>query len=250
MILGRLAGTCALALIGGTIVAATPAVAQDRAVIGAGVAVVADYRGSDDYRIIPAPIIDVQLGSLFASMSDGVGLYVADTSALKVGASVAFVRGYRQRDVPVGVERLANAPGARLFAKAEAGGLKAGISVTRSLGGTDGIVIDGDFSYPVSIGTRVVLAPSLSTSWASKRHMNRYFGVTRVEAENSGLPVYRAGSGMQEIGAGLTANMRLSSRLNLTGSVQMGRLFDKAADSPLVERRWQPVGFVGVSYGF
>lgn len=250
MIPGRLVGPRALTLIGVAIFAATPAVAQDRAVIGAGVAVVPDHRGSDDYRIIPAPFIDVQTGRLFASMTDGIGLYVSETSALKVGASVTFVRGYRRQDVPVGIDRLANAPGARIFAKADLGGVKSGLGVTRSLGGTDGLVVDGDLTYPVALGDQFVLAPSLAMSWASKRQMNRYFGITRAEAANSGLAVYRAGSGMQDIGAGLTANLRLSDRMNVAGSVRMGRLFDNAADSPLVERRWQPAGYVGVSYGF
>ncbi|MFC4256352.1 MipA/OmpV family protein [Altererythrobacter xixiisoli] len=231
---------------------ATSAQAQDsdRVTLGVGVIAAPGYQGSDDYRVLPAPIIDVQIGRFFAGMNNGVGVHVIDTPDLKTGASVTFVRGYRRGDLPDGLDTLADAAGARLFASARLAGISAGISATRSLGGTAGTVADLSLSYPIRSGERLMLIPSVSTSWASDKAMDRYFGITAAEAQASGLDEFHTSAGFRDMTASMTANYRLSGRLSLVGMAGMTQLFDKAADSPMVKHRWRPMGLVGVTHRF
>lgn len=223
----------------------------DHLTIGAGVAAVPDFEGADDYRVHPFPLLDVKIGRIFANVADGIGYNVIDLPGFEMGASLTYVRGYRRRDVPDGVDRLSDAAGGRLFARLRQGRLSATIGATRSFaGGTRGVVAGARLSYAVDVDERLTIIPTLATSWANGKHMRRYFGISPSEVAASGLSPYRPSSGFKDISALATANYRLAGGLSLTGSTGVSRLLDKAADSPLVEQRWQPTGFVGVSYSF
>ncbi|MPT47269.1 MAG: MipA/OmpV family protein [Sphingobium sp.] len=224
---------------------------RDHVTLGAAVAAIPNYQGADDYRIQPLPVIDVRLGQFFASMADGVGLHVIDTPSFKVGGSITYVRGYRRRDVPNGIGRLSDAAGGRLFTSVNLGGVHATVGATRIFGGgTHGTVADARISYPVQANERITVIPTLSTTWANDKHMRRYFGITPAEATTSGLTSYRPSGGFKDASALVTTLYRLSDNLNLSGSAGITHLFDKAGDSPLVEQRWQPVGFLGIAYSF
>src|SRR3546814_5670518 len=99
---------------------AVPAIASaqsgDHVTLGAGAGVVPDNQGSDDYRFLPIPVIDAQYGQFFVSLRNGIGVNVIEIGQLTAGASVALVGGYRRRDVPDGVRRVAPTAGGRLFA--------------------------------------------------------------------------------------------------------------------------------------
>src|SRR3546814_18002906 len=41
---------------------------DDHVTLGAGVAAVPDFEGADDYRILPVPVLDVQMGRFFAGL--------------------------------------------------------------------------------------------------------------------------------------------------------------------------------------
>lgn len=105
------------------VVAVNRASAQqdDHITIGASVAAVPDYQGADDYRVLPFPLLDVQIGRAFANLGDGIGYNVIDTAGFKAGGSVTYVRCYRRRDVSDGLDRLSDAAGGRLFASLRQG---------------------------------------------------------------------------------------------------------------------------------
>lgn len=70
-----------------------PAQAQDRVVLGAGVAVTPTYQGSDDYRVLPLPTIDIKKGWFFANLRNGIGIEPIDTGVVSAGVSAVFVQG-------------------------------------------------------------------------------------------------------------------------------------------------------------
>ena len=228
----------------------TGARAQDSTTVGLGVAAVPTYQGSGEYRVLPFPLLNINIGPFFAGMVDGVGMHVIDTPSFKIGGSVTYVRGYRHRDVPEGKDNLSDAAGARLFTTLRMAGFTATLGATRSIGGTKGTVADLRISYPMMVSPKLVVIPTVTTSWASDKHMNRYFGITQREANVSGLGQFSTSSGFKDVNAGITTNYRLADGLNLTANVGMSYLFDRAADSPLVQHRLRPMGFAGVSYSF
>ncbi|WP_165830951.1 MipA/OmpV family protein [Sphingomonas pokkalii] len=229
---------------------AAAAAGRDRIVVGASVGVVPGYQGSDAMRVLPLPAIDIRQGWFIANMFNGIGVAFEPQKNVTVTGGVTFVQGYRKRDAPAGIDSLADAAGARVTVSIRERGLVATLGMTRSLGVTDGTLADASLAYPIRAGNRLFVIPSASISWADRRYTDRYFGISAAEAIQSGLPRYRANGGIRDIGAGITANYRLSPRWGLTGSVRGTRLVGDAADSPLVRRRTNVAAFAAITYRF
>ncbi len=231
--------------------AAASAQSGDHVTLGASAGVVPDYQGSDDYRFLPIPVIDAQFGQFFVSLRNGIGVNVIEIGPLTAGASVALVGGYRRRDVPDGIRRVSTTAGGRLFANLKLDNLSFTVGATKAVeGGTRGVVADASLSYALPVSDRMTVIPTIGTSWANGKHMNRYFGIDASEAIASGLPFYRAESGFKDVSGLITASYRLDSHWSLGATGGVTRLLGDAADSPLNERRWQPSGFMSVAYTF
>jgi len=97
----------------------------------------------------------------------------------------------------------------------------------------------------VSLGPRVTLA--------DRRFNGAYFDVTPAASATSGLRTYRAGGGVQALGAALAGQRALGGPWGLVGYVRYDRLTGDAADSPIARgpgSRHQLSGGVAVSYTF
>lgn len=223
----------------------------DHVIVGVGLAHLPSYQGSDDYRTLPVPLIDIVSGPFYANLRDGLGILAVSSDALTIGGGVGMTPGYRRKDVPEGVGKLSFGAGARLFARLNAGGVIATIGGTQGFtGGSKGFIADASLAYPIIISPRVQLIPSIGMSWADRKHNDRYFGVDAGQAAASGLSRFRVGGGFKDVSAMLAANYRLTSRLNLTASGGLTTLLADVKDSPLVVRRTAPTGFLALSYRF
>lgn len=222
---------------------------RDHVVLGAGVAVAPVHQGADDYRLLPIPTIDIKEGWFFANLRNGIGIEPIDTGTVTIGVSAVFLQGYRKRDVPMGIDRLSDGVGARVFANIRAHGFVATLGTTKGVsGGTEGVVADASLSYPVALSSRFTLTPTIGASWADGKHNNRYFGITAPESLASGLPRFTAGSGFKDVSGALTASYRLTDRISLSATGSVTSLLGEMKDSPLVERKTQPMGLLAFTY--
>lgn len=222
---------------------------QDHVVLGVGAAWTPAHQGSDEYRLTPLPAIDIKKGWLFANLRNGIGIEPISTDVVTVGASAVFVQGYRKRDVPKGIDKLSDGVGARLFTTFRAGGFVATLGTVKILsGGTKGVIADASLSYPVRVSSRFTLTPTIGTSWADRKHNDGYFGVTAAESLASGLPRFTAGAGFKDVSAALTASYRLTDRITLSATGSAMSLLGAVKDSPLVERKTQPLGILSFTY--
>jgi outer membrane protein len=237
-----------LLAIPASVLAAGTAQAQDHVVLGAGVAATPSYQGSEDYRLLPLPVIDIKEGWFFANLRNGFGLAPIDTGNVTIGASAVFVQGIRRKDLPTGIDKLSDAVGARIFTTLRASGFVASLGATKVLGGTKGLIADATLSYPVQVSSRVTLTPTIGTIWADRKYNNRYFGVTAPESFASGLPQFSARSGFKDISGSLTASYRLTSRITLSATGSASSLLSTVKDSPIVEKTTQPLGVLTVTY--
>jgi outer membrane protein len=223
--------------------------AQDRIVLGAGIAVAPTYQGSDDYRVLPLPAIDIKKGWFFANLRNGIGIEPIDTGVISAGVSAVFVQGYRRRDVPIGISRLSDGLGARAYTNVRSNGVIGTLGVTKVIsGGTGGIIADASISYPVIISSKFSLTPTVGATWADREHNSRYFGVGNLEASASGLSPFSTGAGFKDISGTLTATYRLTDRIALSATGGVTTLLDKVNESPLVGRATQPFGMVALTY--
>ncbi|NWK94575.1 MipA/OmpV family protein [Sphingobium lactosutens] len=224
---------------------------SDRVVLGVGAVVIPAYQGADKNRILPMPVIDIKKGWFVANLRNGIGIAPINTGMITVGASVVFIQGYRRRDVPVGIERLKDGVGARLFTNLRTGGFMTTIGVTKGIsGGTEGAIADASISYPIPVSSKVSLTPAVGVTWADAKHNERYFGITLAESVASGLPQFSTGSGFKDLSAGATAAYRLTTNITLTATTTYTTLLGVVRNSPQIERKSAPSGFLTASYRF
>jgi outer membrane scaffolding protein for murein synthesis (MipA/OmpV family) len=248
---GLIAAATILVLLFGGVSAHAQSQNNDHIIIGAGAAYTPAYQGADDYRVRPLPAIDIAWGPFFANLRNGIGVNVIDTATFTAGGSVTFTQGYRRRDAPDGIGRLSSGAGGRLFASVRAAGFVATIGGTKGFaGGTKGVVADASLSYPIAVSSRFTLIPTIGTTWADRKHNDRYFGVDAGQSLASGLPQFHAGSGFKDASATLSAQYRLTDRISVGASGGVTSLLGKVKDSPIVFHKTQPMGFLSLSYRF
>lgn len=223
---------------------------MDHVTIGAGAAVVPSFEGGDSTRVLPLPVIDIRRGIFVANTYSGVGVSVPVSDAIDLGAGAVFVLGYREEDVPTGIDGIKNAAGIRAHATIRKWGFLGTVGVTKVLGGTKGTVADAVLSYPVLVDERFSIAPAIGTTWADSNYNDRYFGISSDESARSGLAGFSSGSGFKNVSFNLVANYRLSSRWNLSAGGSAIRLVGDVSDSPLVQKKTNASGFASLSYTF
>jgi outer membrane protein len=124
------------------------------------------------------------------------------------------------------------------------------VGATRSLGGTNGITADLSVSRPIRFGPQIFISPAVSSSWANRKYMDRYFGVNAGESIASGLPAFQAHSGVMDVSASLFASYSLNTHWQLLANTGITHLLADAQRTPLNETRWNLSGFFGIGYRF
>lgn len=219
--------------------------------IGAGVGLMPKYEGADDYKFMAGPVFDLRYGNLYANPWDGAGVNIINTDRFEAGLGLTYVRGRKAKHSPEGVGKVKSTVGSHAHARyyiTEEVSLTAGL--TKAYGGTDGVLADLTLNYRFRPSKQIMLIPSVSATWASGKHMQRYFGIDAQQAQRSGLPVFDAGSGIKDISASLTTIYSLSRHWHISATGGVKRYLGDAADSPLNEQRWQPTAMVGAAYRF
>lgn len=231
---------------------AAPAQADsDHVTLGASAAMAPRFQGSDKYRVQPLPVVDVQWGRFFARTGDGIGLTIVRTDTFTAGASVTWMQGYDDDDVPPGIRGVDDALGGRVFVSARYEGAVATLSATQALTETDrGLSANLNLAYPIRATGRLTVTPSLGTTWASGKYARSYFGVDPSESAASGLAAYEPSSGFTDVTLRIGVKYRVTDSFSVLGSLGLVRLLDVGADSPLVERKTQPTAMFGGSYTF
>jgi len=228
-----------------------PALMHDRTVLGVAVVSAPRYQGSDRYRVVAVPVIELRYGRFFANPRKGIGYQFVKTRKLTVSAATTYVRGYRQADTPVGIGRLGSGVGARVAVDYKTHGVRLTLGGTKVLsGGVDGALVDGGVSVPVPLSRRLVLMPSVTATWADRSYNDRYFGVTGVQSTASGLPVFHPGGGVKDVTASLAAIYRVNDRISLVATGAMANIVGDARNSPIVRDRTQTSAVVSMTYRF
>lgn len=246
---------------------------RDTLTIGAGGAVLPDYEGSNDYRVVPfAAVRGRYKGVNFSTR----GTYLYVDLVPRGSGHLAFNAG------PIAGVRLnrkgkIDDPFVRLLPKRKAafevGGfagisyhgltnpydsLSARVDVVRDVGDAHRSTIISptiDFSTPLSRRTYVGLSAGLD--YVSSRYARYYFGVTPADALASGLPAFTPRGGLKDWRVGLLANQSITGDLlhglSIFGTGNYSRLLRDFKRSPIVSQRGkagQWLGAVGLAYTF
>jgi outer membrane protein len=229
------------------------------------------YPGSDEYRVLPLPLVQLSyqervfLGPSTTGFGGALGGYLVRTPRFGFALELGLLddRPASRADALAGMEDrdLATTGGASLSYRA--GPVEALVGVAAGLNDGGGLLGTTRVSGSQFAG-RFMLTGSLGATFANAKQMRREFGVTPTEAatrealilagddrlEAGDSRAYRPGGGLRHVGAGLTVAYLLAPRWSLFGTGAVERLSDGAAESPLVRQREQWAGGLGVSYRF
>jgi outer membrane scaffolding protein for murein synthesis (MipA/OmpV family) len=242
--------------------------------VGVGAGITPTYAGSDDYMLIPVPLVQGNLGGIGISPRPaGIALDFIPNGDGKVNFAfgpAARLRANRTADPKDAV--VARLP--RLGHAVEVGPT-AGVSISKVLDPYDslsfsvdarwdvtgkygGVVIDPTVTYftPVSRGAAISL--SLDAEHNSDDFMNYYYSIGPADSAVSGLPQFQAHSGWTRASALILGGVDLDGNLENGGFAVFAvasytRMLGDAADSPITSIRGSPnqwLGAVGIGYTF
>ena len=215
--------------------------------ISAGPALLPDYVGSKYYQVYPLITARANYGNYYIRFEDAaLRLNIIDSATIHLGPLVGFQldRGgsvdsaavSRMRHLNFGItdggfieyEHVAMDPRSseRITLMVADG------NINQTSGWT--VTVRGGITRPLAfINDGLIASVEADTMWGDAPFMQTYFGVTASDAALSGLPVYRAQSGIQGVGAALSLDQFLSPKWGVGIRFHYMRLLNAAAHSPV-----------------
>jgi outer membrane scaffolding protein for murein synthesis (MipA/OmpV family) len=89
-----------------------------------------------------------------------------------------------------------------------------------------------------------------TVTFADSRYMNAWFGVSAVQAANSGYAPYQASAGLKSAGLGIAATWIPAKHWYVIGNVAFQQLFGSAAHSPITQTSSSEVVALSIAYEF
>lgn len=245
---------------------------RDRITVAAGAAILPDYDGSDDYRIIPAGAIQGKVSG-FSFTTRGSYFYfdaIPHRGASRVDLDFGPIIGARinsRRHIDDEVVKLLPRRKTAIEAGAFAGvslhdvvdpydTLAFRLDVLHDIGSAHKSTIfspNVEFLTPLSRTTYA--SANLGAEFVSNKFADYYFSIDPADSLASGLPVFNAGGGMKDWKAGLLLNQSITGDLLGGFSVfAMGQYTHLVGDfrrSPIVSERGsasQWLGALGLAY--
>lgn len=239
--------------------AQTPAPGQWDVRLGAGLAFTPAYPGSESTMATPLPLVDIAyranlplLDTIFLSTREGLGFVAYRAGGFQVGAAVNYAPGRDQDDNARlrGMGDIEDAGVASLFARQDFGVLGLGLRASRYLGLQDGSTVEASATLRQHFTPQLMMAARIDATWADGDYMQQWFGVSSAQAARSAYGAYKASAGFRSASVSLSGVYSVTQHWSVNGTIGVGRLFGDAADSPIVEQKTQPFGFLGVAYRF
>ena len=220
-----------------------------RVIAGAGMSLHPAYTGSSVYLLQAGPAFNILYRDIaFFSAGEGLGVNLAEGRHYRISLALGLDMGRRtENDIGhlYGLRDIGRAPYFKLsasYAISKRVPIVLRGDVRRIVGGASGYMGDLEFYLPVpGSSSKLVMFAGPSVTFADARHMRTTFGVTRAQADASGLPVYLAHGGLDEAGLGFSATRFVTRHLLLNMDAAVNHLFGSAAASPITRRRTQEV---------
>jgi len=213
-----------------------------------------DYEGSDDYELKGFPLIDITLrDTFFLNAQKGLGAYVWNRNDFKLGIAIGYTFG-RDEDDSSDLRGLGDIDGgavANVLFEWTIGDVALNARYEEQITGQDtGFQVHLGLGYDLHIAEKVILKPSIRTTYASSDYMEEYFGVSPSQSTRSGMSAYDAASGFKSLGFHIMATYKLDQHWGIQAGAGYDRLVGEAADSPVVKDENQYRVSIGLSYKF
>jgi outer membrane scaffolding protein for murein synthesis (MipA/OmpV family) len=206
-----------------------------------------EFKGSKDYEFKPLPFVGLRYGrgDYYVALEGGaLRANVLPGGFMEFGPVLAYERGRKDDIKNLAVRRLGEidaAVNAGVFARKrfDVAGGTLGIqaeALTDTGKVHKGVFATVGLDYDRTLNDRWSVGADLSTTWADRKYMQTYYGVSGAGALASGLSPYVAKAGIEKVEVGASLRYRISDRWSALAHGSYGRLVDSAADSSIVVR--------------
>jgi outer membrane scaffolding protein for murein synthesis (MipA/OmpV family) len=227
--------------------------------VGAGVAVVPDYEGSEDYKA--APLLHFRMawanGRYFDFTGNRIKFNIMKDSNWSIGPMARY-RGERDDDVDDDqVSRMKD-----VDAAIELGGFVAyefgenfevGANLVQDVAdGHDGYLVGFHVGYKIHM-EKMMIGLKAFTTYVNNDYMEAYFSVNHSNVGNAQLRFYDADEGFKDVGLTCVISYKFNDSWGTTGVLGYTRLVGDPADSPVVDNRGdenQLLGGIMATYRF
>lgn len=210
------------------------------------------YRGEDN-DVYPIPVLNYE-SEQFYFRGLGGGYYLWNDGANRLSLTAYYL--------PLGFKRGDNDDQQMKQLDKRRGTLMAGMAYSHradwgevrtvlagdTLDYSNGFVWDTAYLYRFTLGD-LSLTPGIGATWFSENMNRYYYGVSSKESARSGFARYRPDDGWSPY-LELSANYQINSNWSTWAVGRYTRLSDEVKDSPIVDRSYNALMSVGVSYRF
>lgn len=225
-------------------------------VAGLATAVQPVYDGAGASRVRVGPVVNIRYKNIaFLSTGEGLGYNFLRGRYYRVGVALGWDLGRRvPDDYPNlhGMGDLSVAPFVKLFGTyviSKDFPMVIQIDARHLMGGASGDMGDVEAYMPLPGSSRsffMFAGPSLT--WATRRHLQRVFGVTETQSLASGHPVFDVHGGTNSVGLGFSATRLITKNWLLNADAGINWLQGSAADSPITQSRVQRALAISIDY--
>lgn len=208
---------------------------------------------SYDVQVLPFPFITYKDDRFYVKGSSlGVHLYKDERHEVSVGASYLGLEFRPSRTDNRALKHLDKRRSTLMADASYSFVSKIGLfraQIGRDvLGFSDGYLASASMHVPWITDTFVIM-PGAGVQWASSKHNDYYFGVSRKEANRSGLNRYQVGRTFSPF-ATLEAKYKLSECWDLVAKGKVEYLNGRIKHSPMVGKSYAASFMAGVQYNF
>lgn len=221
--------------------------------VGAGAMYAPKFEGSDEFEVMPIPMISARFGDRVSIDPGGLTVDVLEKNGFKLAVTGGYELG--------GGRKESDAPHLRGLGNIDAGGLvgtqlsyEVGpmefyTSVDKTIGGSEGLTgqVGANINHHAE---RLMLSAGVSATFADDKHMESYFGVTAAQSARSGLRQHKAEAGLKRFDIEASATYMATENWFIRGQAGVGFLTGDAKDSPIVKEEVQPSAMLMVGYKF
>jgi MipA family protein len=223
--------------------------------LGAGVVGGQKSIGSDQTSYLAVPSIDVRYKDwFFFNPIEGIGVQARTEGAT---ASIALAPDLNSRDPDAGqrfrgLSRVSPTPAVRLKLAYEINDftLSSVVSWRLSNESRRGTTLELEGGYNILASRNVTLNAGVTARYMDTAFAKNLLSVSSEDSARSGLPVYRARSGLLDAGLYGQVVYRIDDGWSVFSRVQVARLQSDAATSPFIEKRTEPGFVLFVNYDF
>lgn len=210
--------------------------------VGMGGGFLPAYEGSNALRLIPAPTIDIRYRDIaFASLGEGVGVNLLRGGLYRAGVALTVDPG-REHNAATRLSGTGNIDPAlepKLFAAFAIMPVIVNMDLRYRATSQQGFVGDIGVYMPVVGNKKVQVFLGPEVTFADDNYMNTYFGITpQHAAPHSQFAPYTAHGGIKNVDFGATALYHFDDHWFVDIDAGIERLLGSAADSPIVQTRY------------